>query len=324
VDNDWKLIKISKGTNEPNPPNPGEGQTGGATETASEATNAPNNEATNPPENEANTEAAKQETNNNENPNNSAENNNNNQTLSAPAAGNDTLLYKWEDLGEDDGTTAITITPTSLLSDGSYKCSVKSMSGGKEKTTELVKQMRVIFRPPDGTPPEAKLISKDDSHIRIRCTAPASLPMTAITFFVNAEPAAREDVHRMDSIRVPNATYAEKQELQSTVEELRIRATKNTVLNERLYVYCGATLANFYNGSTLLDIAYDGPLHSDTSVTAAMIVLIIVIVLVVIIIIGAIVWVILRKKKIHALNKVSELFNKQKTITVLVDNPKDE
>ena len=212
--------------------------------------------------------------------------------------------------------TNIDFQQTHESSAGLYKCVVKST---KEKT-EMIKELRVIFKPEEGSKPELTITKNSDNYIHVRCTAPASRPMTTLNFFINYESAPHEDIHRLDTIRTTNTSYGETDELLINVEELRIRATKQNVLNDNILIVCSATLADIYSSFSKIDIPHNGSLYSTKCLSAAVIVLIIFVVIIAIIVIVAVVWVILRKKRLNSLNKVSELFNKQKSVTVLVDN----
>jgi hypothetical protein len=220
--------------------------------------------------------------------------------------------YKLEGLAEpttNDGT--VEFTKISLSTAGWYKCSIKSTLRTEEKEMEL----RVVYKPDETLSPFMSHTVTND-YITVTCSAPASYPITALRFFINYELAADGEVRNLSPVSVKNTTYGETVELPMNVAELKIRPTQHYVMNGKLKVVCTASLANLYNKFAELEIEYNGPIFVNKCLSGFMIALIVGAVLFAIVIVFAIIWFIIRKKKINAVNKVAELFNKQKTVLV--------
>jgi hypothetical protein len=221
-------------------------------------------------------------------------------------------LYKLEDLAEpttNDGT--VEFTKSSFSTAGWYKCSIKSTLRTEEKDMEL----RVFYKPDETLSPFMSHTITND-YITVTCSAPASYPTTALRFFVNYELVADGQVCNLSPVRVRNTTYGETVELLMSVAELKIRPTQYYVMNGKLKVVCTASLASLYNKFTELEIEYNGPILGNKCLTGTMIALIVVAVLFAIVVVLGIIWFIIRKKKINSLNKVAEIFNKQRTVLV--------
>lgn len=180
--------------------------------------------------------------------------------------------------------------------------------------------MRVVYKPTDEEKPEIEM-KREDNHISVKCSGPASHPMTALTFFIHNEEAPRDEVHRLNPIRLNNS-YGDW--LLRNVQELKFRATKETVLNGKISVVCVSTQSYFYHSSVTITDDFDGTLYDPKCLSPAIIALIVILIIVVVVVAVAVVWVYLRKKKLNSINKVAELFNKQKTISVMVDNNPNE
>jgi hypothetical protein len=220
--------------------------------------------------------------------------------------------YKLEDLAEpktNDGT--VEFTKSSLSTAGWYKCRIESTLGTQEKDMEL----RVVYKPDDTLSPFVSHTITDD-YITVTCSAPASYPTTTLRFFINYELAANGEVRNLSPVRVRNTTYGETVELPMNVAELKIRPTQYYVMNGKLKVVCTGSLANLYNKFAELEIEYNGPIFGNKYLTGYMIALIVIAILFAIVIVFGIIWFIIRKKKINSLNKVAELFNKQRTVLV--------
>ena len=225
-------------------------------------------------------------------------------------------LYELDGLNPSDDTN-LDLSKTSLLNAGYYKCILKSTSA----KTEMTQEMRVIYKPAEDEMPEVE-VKQQDNHVTAKCIGPASHPMTALTFFIHYDEAPHEEVHRLHAIRQNSSI--DSAVLLRNVEEFKFRATKETVLNGKITVTCVATLAQLYHNLATQSVDFNGTFYDPKCLSPAIIALIVILVIVVTVIAVAAGWIYLRKKKLNSLNKVAELFNKQKTITVMVDNNPNE
>lgn len=211
-------------------------------------------------------------------------------------------------------------TKTLPTSEGWYKCSVKSIN-----TNELVEkevEVRVLYPP---SPPGSKPIMEhriDSDYIYVTCSAPASHPPTVLTFFVNNELPADDEVAGSGHVMVTNTSYGEDVSLPMTVAQLRIRPTRNYILNDKVEVVCAATLSSHYFQYESLTIEYQGSIYYQKKcLSGAMIVLIVIGAILVVIFISGIIWFVVRKKKMNSLNKVTGfLVNKNYSVENHIEN----